>query len=339
MLEHLKNTNDDFCMPQIVFDEIANKFRETLTENQEKISSKIHQLHQLIDIDLPLPLSSEKIQVESEKYKKWLEDHLRDNDAEILPYPQNQHKEMVDRALRRKRPYKPNGAGYRDDLIWLTVVSDLIARKTKTAFVSNNIRDYANENGQALHPDLETDLTSKDISPSDVVFYPSLDALVEQYIRPRLKNLKTLAMQINSGQFASFNLMSWLEENLDEVLKEHECSGFDSEFDEVTFECIDSITSAEVTSVDEMSEDEVILDIIVRFKGTVHFFILASDYWSMSDDESDEISVYDPDWNEKVMWAGRSTDMEARISITIDLKSGDITSTDVSELSRHSPNS
>lgn len=339
LFEYLKSSNDSLCVPAVVFDEVTNKFRETLVENQEKISPKIHQLRQLIDIDLPLPLSNEKIQSESKKYKQWLEGHLKTHRAEILPYPQNGHKEMVDRALCRKRPYKPNGAGYRDHLIWLTVVSDLISHKTKVAFVSSNTSDYAGESGSGLHSDFEADLASKNINPSDVVYYPSLDSLIEQHIRPKLKNLKELAVKINSGKFSTFNLMSWLEENLDEVLKEHECSGFDSAFDEVTFECIDSITSAEVASVDEMSEDEVILDIAVRFTGTVHFFILASDYWSMADKESEEISIYDPDWNEKVMWAGLSTEMEAKISVTIDLESGDITSTDVSELYQYSPDS
>jgi hypothetical protein len=59
----------------------------------------------------------------------------------IAPMPTVSHEELVQRDLAREHPFKDNGAGYRDALIWETV-RDLAETGRRIALVTANHRDF-----------------------------------------------------------------------------------------------------------------------------------------------------------------------------------------------------
>jgi hypothetical protein len=79
----------------------------------------------------------------------------------ILPYPDVPHRDVAARALARRRPFDSLGHdGYRDALIWESVLA--LARKRpreRLALVSRNRKDFADGEG-GLHPDLQQDVAA-----------------------------------------------------------------------------------------------------------------------------------------------------------------------------------
>jgi hypothetical protein len=67
--------------------------------------------------------------------------------------PRVSHEEVVKRDLLRRKPFGESGKGYRDTLIWETVLAELRREQSQMALVSHNIKDFAGPD-RMLHADL-----------------------------------------------------------------------------------------------------------------------------------------------------------------------------------------
>ena len=87
------------CVPEIIIDEVKNKYREQITELYQKANSGIRELNKHISTDVSL-ISEEQITTEIENYNK-LWDIWPFEYGNGLPetYPNISHKEVVQRAL------------------------------------------------------------------------------------------------------------------------------------------------------------------------------------------------------------------------------------------------
>lgn len=83
------------------------------------------------------------------------------------------------RALSLRRPFRENDKGYRDTLIWLSLLDHLKARDpgSDVAFITQNSSDFLGGGGQ-FHEDLLEDLKAYAL-PGAIVPYTSLAAFVE----------------------------------------------------------------------------------------------------------------------------------------------------------------
>ena len=71
-------------------------------------------------------LSQKSIDVitkEKEEYAKFFYAQIRRLNINIIPYPSTSHKDLVSRDLARKRPFQESGKGYRDALIWESLLT------------------------------------------------------------------------------------------------------------------------------------------------------------------------------------------------------------------------
>lgn len=85
---------------------------------------------------------------------------LAESGVLVLDFPVVSHAALVVRELAGERPFKRNGSGYRDALIWMTLVEwaeQDAFEHAEIYFVSANRSDFADSSG-ALHTDLRKDL-------------------------------------------------------------------------------------------------------------------------------------------------------------------------------------
>ena len=100
-----------------------------------------------------------------EGYEERLRKALGDAGAEFVGPPEVAHLDLVQRACSRRRPCDSNGDGYRDTLNWLTVVRVAEASPDdEVVWVTGNFKDFADESGTRLHPDLTEDLKQAGVS-------------------------------------------------------------------------------------------------------------------------------------------------------------------------------
>lgn len=86
--------------------------------------------------------------------------------------------ELSDRSVSEKPPFKPEGRGFRDALIWCSMLDYLKNNKgSQVAFISNNTSDFGRD---GLKRELEEELN--ELGYSDRVFYfTDLDSFLGEY--------------------------------------------------------------------------------------------------------------------------------------------------------------
>ena len=92
----------------LVLDEAINLYREDVSEQQVKIVRAMLELRQLradpgIDVDTLV------VNEPLERYRQFLEEVITATGANVAPYPRISHGDVVARALRRDRPFDPEG--------------------------------------------------------------------------------------------------------------------------------------------------------------------------------------------------------------------------------------
>lgn len=92
------------------------------------------------------------------RYREDIEEVVREADGLILPIPDVPHARLIDKAATRTRPFDDNGNGYRDALVWASVLELLEVGGDRVILISDDKAFSAtNEPGQ-LHPDLLKEL-------------------------------------------------------------------------------------------------------------------------------------------------------------------------------------
>ena len=120
------------------------------------------------------------------------------------------------RDLARKKPFSSSGSGYRDALIWLSLVSLLgeSSEAENAAFITRNSKDF----GEA--PRLHEDLLS-DLNPVKTVdLYNTLEQFNAAQIVPKLEHLEAVLELVQGDEFKQFSLLAWIDETLLDVLNQ-----------------------------------------------------------------------------------------------------------------------
>lgn len=113
--------------------------------------------------------------------------HLTKLGAEVWPVPRVDVSAVLERDLARRKPFAESGKGFRDTLIWrsLVEVAEEIPSSRLLFFVTNN-NDFLHEGD--LHPDLRDEITTG----VNIVIARELDDLAEtDVIKPLVMNLST----------------------------------------------------------------------------------------------------------------------------------------------------
>ena len=138
------------------------------------------------------------IDVESGRaeFENWLLGKLRQHGISILPIPKVSHEMISGWAIRKRRPFKESGAGYKDALIWATVLS--CSESEPVLFVSANSSDFAaaRKKPSTLHSDLDNDLLGP--RSNSVTLVPSLADLVE-IVTPSEQDVLERLQKVLSG--------------------------------------------------------------------------------------------------------------------------------------------
>lgn len=110
-------------VPEIVFEEVVNHYREQVEEQVAAWRRSIRRLRRLrttiADVREPADPT-----VAADAYRAGLRAILLGSGATFLPFPSVSHETVVARALGRRPPFDADGEnGYRDALVWETVLA------------------------------------------------------------------------------------------------------------------------------------------------------------------------------------------------------------------------
>src|SRR5262245_62019948 len=103
------------CLIESVQDEAVNKYREELESTASKAEKLAYEARRMLGTRIAhgFPTAG-TIEPMVSSYARQLEQLAVEHGFVRLPYPRASHKHIVARALRRRRPFRENGTGYRD---------------------------------------------------------------------------------------------------------------------------------------------------------------------------------------------------------------------------------
>lgn len=279
-------------VPEIVIDETVNKFREFLIEKtleQKKVNSELSKLLKTEVVNSPID-----IKAASDRYKVFIIDKLNKVNAQILPYPKIDHKDVVRKILERNKPFKKGDAGYRDFLIWQTIKKLEIWGTEAIVFITNNTKDFG-ESGF-----LSEEFVDKTTKNKNFKISVALSKFNDEYILPQLKKLNDLKLQLNKGQVNKFNFKHWLDTEFFEFIKEVEfeevLTGFPYGVGKVSANEILFYDDFKITDVSELNSGEKLVHFNVKCKIDASVDISWDDYINHKEvrqyygDDNDEFS-------------------------------------------------
>lgn len=253
----LRITDNILCVPQIVIEEVANKYSESLKRPLKGVQ-ELRRMTQgiLSNSDVIGELSKIDVDVTTQIYRNHLLQKISDVGGRILPVPSVPHEQLIMRAINNKKPFADSGKGYRDALIWESVIELLRQEPEPVKLVTQNEKDFGLE-GQ-LHPDLAKDLTEGRTRSADVELVVGLGAFVPTYVTPELEEADEAAVEMESGRYLGRNLTDFVAEGVQFIIGDEldpSDIGFPNEFESPTISLLEDPSTKTVTSMDLESID------------------------------------------------------------------------------------
>ncbi len=168
------------CVPEVVVRETVARYRREILDAQRLINRGDRSLRKLSQDQLPQHVvEHEEISAQVAAYESWLRDTVQEH-GEVLPLPAVEHGVLVDGVLAARKPFSSGEKGYRDALIWHTVLG--AAGDEALTFVTSNTKDFLDPEGGALADDLVEDLRTSSVDPNRVRPLTSLAPLLDEQL-------------------------------------------------------------------------------------------------------------------------------------------------------------
>jgi len=156
---YLTNTSSRLIISSLVCEEVENIRKRELNELRLLLKSTNKKIAKLTNLIVD---NSEEKQVLDYSFKSILEKSFES--VIYVDYDVVSQSEVVKRALSKKKPFREEEKGYRDTLIWLSLLKYLETNKLATdfAFISENKRDFYKD--RDFHLDLMEDIKGHQLS-------------------------------------------------------------------------------------------------------------------------------------------------------------------------------
>ena len=325
----LPRVGASLAIPIVVIEEVVNGYREDLEEAANKMSSIFRSLKQRQGVSVASPLPTEKVAELVSDYSKRLNVSAANG---IIPLPQTSHDAFLKRALARKKPFNEQGAGYRDALIWDSILELLKAGET-ICFISANVRDFGAS--PQVHQDLLADLDAHGIPHDQFVILKTLEDFNSQFIVPKLQRLDEFLASLSDDKHEKFSVKKWIEASLRQRLIDDGADEFLASLDptlvSVSLFEIKGIRHVEIDDVRLMPNGNILVSVTAKISCDVSITASWKEYL-----ENDAVrNFFGEDDGEpfSTVSSSEDTDGEVRFALILDGKTFEVISSEIDEVS------
>lgn len=330
--DYLNKTKSQLVYPEIVIDEVKNKYKENVIKQKNELEKAYSSLGKLSVKGIKTLIESDFVEKLAKEYNKYFDDKIVESNAIIEHYPKISHKKVVQRALSRKKPFNENGqTGYRDYLIWESVINVLKRNMEQVIFITLNTKDFCSED--RLHNELLEDLNKKHIGIDRLVFYDSLKKFIDKQVVPQLEEIKELEMikeKLENSEYQDIDFSNLIQNELEKLIVGTELDTekihMMSQYENPTVTDIVDINSIDILGIKKLHTGELFINAYLNVECGFEFFIYKADYYCMV---GKKFIVLDSDWNEHYIWATDSMEILIEIDFVLDTNAKEITSSEV----------
>ncbi|WP_351223048.1 PIN domain-containing protein [Streptomyces sp. NPDC002133] len=329
-------------IPEIVIRETVRHYNRSLGESIRSMRTGLAPLRALrLDVDLlPKHKDLEKsVREKAEGFEERLRAKLRTSNARVLPLPHVSHDELLTRALMEKKPFRNKGLdpekrgpdGYRDALIWMSVVeaSKELNSDNMLVIVTNNHKDFCDRDDENLSLDLLADLqmphpTVKRVknlqelqplisdSSSHVTYTPPPpDREIGERIRRAIIGAcdELLGARVANPDYEWSDSLQFEDIELPPTLQS------------ITIERVEpEIETVDLSSYDDYDSGPSLAHLTVKANVQFDGFMDKFDYR----ENDSEVELHDGDWSSYAVWVFVERNVELMFHATVDSSTGEI---------------
>jgi hypothetical protein len=205
-------------VPEVVRLELTNLYRRSFREELAAFERHSRSLQALLGETKVHAQCSLDENAAVARYEQLLVERLASLNAVRPDYGSIPHNVIIERCMAARKPFKPSG-GYRDTLVWETVVREVAGPDHVTVLITDNSRDFADPKGKnKLHADLVADLDARGLNPDSVRLCSSIEEFNKQYVLPDLEFLERVAEELGSDQ-GTVKLGDFISEHYDSAME------------------------------------------------------------------------------------------------------------------------
>ena len=305
-------------VPRVVLDEVVGRFAKDLSDSVEKAEAELAFMSRRIARDLGTLDTALDANKEVESFRSAFSTRLVEAGVAVPQYPIASHKDVTDRAIFRRKPFRDNGVGYRDTLIWLTVLELADQVEDNIVLVTNNSQDFG-DGPTRLHGQLQEDLENRGHGRDKVALVTSIKDVVQQLVGSYLRQ-------------TFFERPSETLENLD-FDAEHELTlaieseysgrqwtavdlGLVSPIEALILDTVEEVTVADVRDTMEVEDGRVscviVSEVVAGFQG-----FMPAETWDQEDPDS-PLTVVDQETKEHHVLVATRIRMRCESVLTFD---------------------
>ena len=306
-------------IPQVVLDEVVEHVSKHLASKIDSVADDLRTISGWLGRELDSPVKDIDHSKEAELFRERLTTTFAAASGKIPGYPKRSHEEIARRAIQRIRPFNDKGSGYRDTLIWLTILELAYQAEDKIILVTNDNDFRHHKQSNDLHHDLIDDLEGLENPTEKVILTRSISDLMKQHIHPSVqltfaKNpLETLYVlgfnvqqAINGGIQSAYVNAYW---NPRDFCSQWECES-------AILDSVEELSNLNAVGVREAPGEKFSISITCDLIGTFEIVIPKMD-WSVAEKDS-RIRLIDSEWNETAVLAAISVWLLGELNLDID---------------------
>lgn len=315
----------EIFIPEVVIDEIVKQYDE---KAEEYINSFNKALKKLSDLSTS-PITQTPIDAKGfiSNYRNELNNRIKQLGIGIIPYPNTRIKIMVARELGKKKPFKDSTKGYRDALIWDSVMehTQKYSSNCGIIFLTANSKDFADKDKKDLHTDLIADCISNGIPTTSIRLVTDIQNFIDNEIILRSTELKEKFNQLQQdGGLGDIDFIQLIQDYISKDMLDNLISSND--FDSYPGYAPGLYENPEITSIEkvscsfntirEISSDTILIQSEVSVQVDLDCFIFRADLPLI--DDSKFPTIIDYEWNDHYVLASDSATFKFQFNILAD---------------------
>jgi len=306
-----------FHVPEVVVLETETLIREHVAAEYKKVVKSLDEFRRL-GVALPFgDMDQDKL---AEAAVTELHRTLNGLQIGRLSLPETGgHQKVLERLQTGRRPFRgtpgQRDVGYRDYLVWETILGLAHSGDSKVAFVTANIKDFAEEDpvGWRLHSELVAESRDKGL---DVDLYTSIERFLSDVVKPSLPAAARVGALLSMPQQEQ-RLRQWIADHMGEEGYGHviedvmEWKG--GRIEDVTVVGGYEVDDLSIEDVSELDSATVVADVRAQMDLLVDYYVFKADAFLLEYEDFRGLS----DWNEHYYWG--ETDMYASVELEVTL--------------------
>lgn len=339
LLSQYAKAGYQFFMLELVRDELINKYKEMLYEQKRKLDDGIKEIRLKTGKELAAPLTDDGIIQMTDEYADHIQTQMKQFNVTMLGYPTVPHQKVVQRALQRKKPFDAEGhKGYRDALIWESILELITSDPVSVAFICQNPRDFADKN--ILHPVLQEEVSHLTVEHGDVIYYHDLESFVSKEIEPLLEVIDNI---VSEDGYQGFDLLTFTQGELLELISYETLNPNDVDlprsFEELQIWSIEDVDEISNVVIHPLSGNDLLVSYEAKLSASFTFLISNDEYLYIDDDLLESIETWDSDWNDYVRMCNIQLDKVAlKIKLVFNRESATVKSAELIKISAEKRN-